>query len=378
MNIEFTVSDFVAVFNQTVEYAFPSVTIVGELSNFRVSKGRWVYFDLKDEFSSVKFFGTIYMMPGPLEDGMVVRVIGTPRLHNMFGFSINARSITPVGEGSIKKASELLRQKLDREGLFAKERKRLLPYPPAKIGLIASSESAAYVDFTKVLQERWGGIEILVADVLVQGDSAPSQIASALQHLNTVDNLDVIVITRGGGSADDLQVFNTEVVVRAVAASRIPTLVAIGHEIDISLSELAADKRASTPSNAAEVLVPDKYTEVQFINSQLTSLPIDLLQRITAIKNQANFSVKEIQFKLDTLLSDHKSRLNYSKQLLNSFDPRRVLRMGYAAVQKQNGKRVLSVSELSKNDHITLRLHDGTLLAMVVSIDLVPENYRIK
>mgnify|MGYP000100099152 CR=1 FL=1 len=147
----FSVSDFVAVVNQTLEFAYPSVLVQGELANFRVSKNRWVYFDLKDDYSSVKFFGTVYQMPGPLEDGMLVEVRGLPRLHPQYNFSVNVQSIRLVGEGSLKKAAALLKAKLAKEGLFDDERKRPLPYPPGKIGLIASSESAAYRDFIKII-----------------------------------------------------------------------------------------------------------------------------------------------------------------------------------------------------------------------------------
>src|SRR4051812_26943568 len=123
-DISFSVSDFVAVFNQTVEYAYPSVTIVGELANFRISKNRWVYFDLKDAYASVRFFGTVFQLPGPLEDGMLLQVRGVPRLHQLYGFSITVHFIQPSGEGAIKKAADLLQTKLAAEGLFDADRKR--------------------------------------------------------------------------------------------------------------------------------------------------------------------------------------------------------------------------------------------------------------
>jgi exodeoxyribonuclease VII large subunit len=268
-----TVSDFVAVLNQTLEYAYPSIVVTGELANFRVSKGRWVYFDLKDEHASVKCFATIYQLPGPLEDGMLLNVRATPRLHQLYGFSLNATNIQPAGEGTIRRASELLRAKLTAEGLFDDSRKRVIPYPPARIGLIASGESAAYIDFMKILQARWSGVEIVHADVQVQGEVAPAQIVAAIEQLNGLATPpDVLVITRGGGSAEDLQAFSTEQVTRAVAASRVPTLVAIGHEVDVSLAELAADQRASTPSNAAELLVPDRQYILRTLKETRQSL----------------------------------------------------------------------------------------------------------
>ena len=166
-----TVSDFVAVFNQTIEFAYPNVVLRGELANLRVSKNRWVYFDLKDDLASVKCFGTVYQLPGPLEDGMLLEVRAVPRLHPQFGFSLTVQNITPVGEGSIKRAATLLQAKLAKEGLFDENRKRRLPYPPARVGLITSVGSAAYADFIKILDARWGGIELLMADVQVQGEA---------------------------------------------------------------------------------------------------------------------------------------------------------------------------------------------------------------
>jgi len=205
----FSVSEFVAVLNQTLEYAYPNVVVSGEIANFRVSKNRWVYFDLKDEGATVKFFGTIYQLPGPLEDGMVVAVRGMPRLHPLYGFSVTAQTIQPVGEGSIKKAAKLLEAKLAAEGLFDAERKRPLPYPPSHIGLVASTESAAYRDFVKVIGARWGGMQISVIDVQVQGEASPAQVVAAIQQFNQMaSSPEVLVVTRGGGSAEDLQAFS--------------------------------------------------------------------------------------------------------------------------------------------------------------------------
>ena len=149
--IVFTPTDFVAVFNQTLELAYPVVAIEGELANFRVSRNRWVYFDIKDELASVKFFGSTYLLPGPLEDGLKLRVVGSPRLHPQFGFSITFQSIQPVGEGAIKKAADLVRAKLETEGLFAPQRKRPLPEIPRRVGLITAAASAACADFIKIL-----------------------------------------------------------------------------------------------------------------------------------------------------------------------------------------------------------------------------------
>lgn len=360
----FSVSDFVAVFNQTIEYVYPTVSIVGELSNFKISKGKWIYFDLKDEQSSVRFFGTTYALPGPLEDGMVVQVTGTPRLHNTFGFSVNVKTIRPIGEGALKRAADLLRAKLRAEGLFAAERKQALPYPPQRIGLVASGESAAYADFLKILNARWGGIEILHAESQVQGEAAVRQIVAALDMLNAMGNLDVIVITRGGGSADDLAAFNTEQVVRTIAASRVPTLVAIGHEIDESLSELVADMRASTPSNAAELLTPDRTAVLLQSQRDLQMARTHILHTISQQKSNQQEVIKSLSTSLTATFQELYQEINQAQTQLNAYDPRRILRNGYAALRKGN-HTITSIKQLHVGEQVDLRLGDGSVSATV-------------
>lgn len=360
-----TVSDFVAVFNQTIEYAYPGVTVQGELANFRVSKNRWVYFDLKDEYASVKFFGTIYHLPGPLEDGLMLQVSGNPRLHPQYGFSINIQSMQPVGEGSIKRAMALLQTKLEAEGLFDESRKRPLPYPPRRVGLIASSESAAYHDFIKILNERWGGVNIELADVQVQGEAAPGQLVAALEYFNTHENpVDVIVMTRGGGSPEDLAAFSTEQVTRGVAASRIPTLVAIGHEVDISLAELAADQRASTPSNAAQMLTPDKRHELERVVAVRAHLGDYLQRSVDDSGRRIAEAVRAMTEATGLLFADLRRDLSLRGQVLSALSPTAALQRGYAIIMK-DGRAVRSAKQVRRNDIIKLRMHDGDVEAKV-------------
>jgi exodeoxyribonuclease VII large subunit len=361
-------ADFVAVLNQTLEFAYPSVIIEGEIANFRVSKNRWVYFDLKDEVAQVRFFGTVYSLPGPLEDGITVRVVGAPRMHPRFGFSVTFQSILPVGEGSLKKAADLLFQKLSAEGLFEIDRKRALPHLPAKIGLITAADSAAAADFIKILNERWGGVEINLADAYVQGDLAPIQLVEAIEHFNSSSEMpEVLIITRGGGSAEDLAGFNDERVVRAVAASRIPTLVAIGHEVDISLAELAADQRASTPSNAAQMLVPDKKHQLLTLKSTRTNMA-QMLQMLAKskrqdIKTQQSF----LGSRIENILSKEMDRIHTNRRLIEIFDPQTVLKRGYALVSAQ-GAYIKSVKKAKVGERINVRLSDGTMETTVNKI----------
>lgn len=360
-----SVSDFVGLLNQTLEFAYPSVLIVGELANFRVSKGRWVYFDLKDDYSSVKFFGTVYNLPGPLEDGMLLKVRGNPRLHQQYGFSVNIQTVQPAGEGSIKKASALLEAKLKAEGLFDESRKRPLPYAPSRIGLIASSESAAYHDFIKILNERWVGIEIELADVQVQGELAPPQIIEAVEYFNqTAEPPEVLVITRGGGSAEDLSAFSTEQVTRAVAGSRIPTLVAIGHEIDVSLAELAADQRASTPSNAVQMLVPDKKEILSSLKISRGQLGQLLSAQIVNYHQQLKTQVSDLNEVMKQQVVRATDKLASSKKLLTALNPKAILSRGYALIES-GGKVVTSAGKLKKGNIIKATFYDGTVSAEV-------------
>ena len=368
MNLELTVSEFVAICNQTLEYAYPNVTITGELANFRVSKGRWVYFDLKDEESSVRFFGTVYHLPGPLEDGMLVAVSGTPRLHPQYGFSVNISSIRPTGEGSIKKAAKLLEAKLAAEGLFDPARKRPLPYPPSHIGLITSAESAAYRDFIKVIGARWGGVLITLIDVQVQGDASPAQLVAALEQCNQLaDPPDVLVVTRGGGSAEDLQAFSTEHVTRAVAASRIPTLVAIGHEVDISLAELAADQRASTPSNAAELLVPDRRAVLAGLEGYRKQLEQSAHQVVKDVKGELAFYGRDVHSAAERLLGRAADTLSLQRQLLLAFDPQAGLQRGYALVRK-GSQLIRSGMQLKAGDELHINFSDAAVTASVKQV----------
>lgn len=359
------VSDFVALVNQTFEYAYPGVTIRGELANFRVSKNKWVYFDLKDAGATVRFFGTVFQLTGPLEDGMLLRVRGTPRLHPQYGFSVTVASLQPEGEGTIRRAAELLQAKLEAEGLFAPERKRLLPYPPATIGLITSTESAAYADFVKVLGARWRGIDITCVDVQVQGEAAPAQIVSALDYFNGLaDPPEVLVMTRGGGSPEDLFAFNTEQVTRAVAASRVPTLVAIGHEIDISMAELAADQRASTPSNAAELLVPHRDEVLRQLQDDSRRLQEAMLAQLRAGRQQLGQNETRLNHMLHLSLTRAQERLASARQLLAALDPRAIMKRGYAIVRLAD-KAVAQRSSVHSGDIVNVELSDGRFDATV-------------
>lgn len=323
-------SEFLSVVNQTLEYAYPSVLITGEVASFKINQGKWVFFDIKDEETSVPCFMSVYQLKVPLEDGMKVVVRGVPKLTKWGKFSFTVNAVKPVGEGSIKKAFELLKKKLAGEGLFDPAKKRGLPKDLTRLGVISSTQAAGYADFIKILNARWGGIHVQVAHTQVQGMDAPEQIVRALKYFNERGDVQVIAIIRGGGSADDLSCFNDEELVRAIAASKIPVITGIGHEVDESLADLVADKRASTPSNAAEMLTPDKASIRNGVRSSVMRAGSVVLSRIDVKKNELHEKVdstyREIKNRIDKIHDDIKQKI----KLIEVLNPEKVLKQGYA------------------------------------------------
>ena len=355
MENSFTPTEFLAVVNQTLEYAYSSVTIVGEVASFKVNQGKWVFFDLKDEESSVGCFMTLWNLRQPLEDGMKVMVRGIPKVTKWGKFSFTVTHVAPVGVGSLKKAYEMLKKKLTAEGLFDVARKRPLPEDLTKIGVISSTQAAGYADFVKILNARWGGIKVQVAHTQVQGLDAPDQIMRALQYFNERGEVQAIAIMRGGGSADDLACFNDEALVRAVASSKIPVICGIGHEVDESLCDLVCDVRASTPSNVAEMLTRDRSEEKARLAATMNRATQAVLQQIDLARSLNAGKVERIATGLlhkyiEPMLADCKDKLQRMWQKLESevksfekliqqkmkllelLNPEKVLAQGYAII----------------------------------------------
>lgn len=330
----FSVSQCIAILNQTLETAFGTIEVEGEVANFKVNQNKYVFFDIKDDEGLLGCFMTVYQLRIPLEDGMKVRVVATPKVTAWGRFSLTVQRVVPIGEGSIKKSFELLKQRLEKEGLFAPERKRTLPSLPMRIGVISSTQAAGYADFIKILGERFGGLEIDVVHVSVQGAEAADQIIKALAFLNEqASPVDVVVIVRGGGSKEDLAVFNDEPLVRAVAVSRIPTLTGIGHEVDESLVDLVADVAASTPSNAAQVLVPDRRELAQTVQFTLHTIASHVQQRINNQQQVVHQLVDTAYDRLVAVIERKRHEAKELKAFIGQCDPEIVLQRGYALLK---------------------------------------------
>lgn len=406
------VKTFIGILNETLSFAYPVVIVEGEVSGFKVSQGKWAFFDLKDEDATLPCFIPIYQLKVPLEDGMKVQVSGTPKVTNWGKFSFTAKSVTLAGEGALKRAFELLKLKLEREGLFESARKRALPSFPRSIGLITSGKSAAYSDFVKILGARWGGLQIKLADIQVQGAAAPDQIIGAIEYFNQSPlPVDVVVLIRGGGSLEDLQAFNTEGVARAVAASRTPIVVGVGHEIDVSLADFAADVRAATPTDAARLVAPDRREvgarvaantrEISLrmvnvvkrsqdevsrflkIGGHLLAGPHQRVERAealllrdigyiqSALRRHQNILAgltKLLPGRVDAWLRHAGDNIRSQQRLLHGYDPAGNLRRGYS-ISWYKGVIVRSVDQVPDQAAIMVQLADGKLTAQVLDND---------
>ena len=329
----FSVSDFVAVINQVLDTAVPVVEIEGEVAEFAVRQQKFVFFTLKDSESAVNCFMMAWQLRTPIEEGMRVVVRASAKLTTKGKFSLTVQEIKPLGAGHLKRSAELLKAKLAAEGLFDAERKRPLPPYPARVAVISSTQAAGYADFMKIAGERWGGVQFIVANVKVQGDGAADQAARAIAHCNQLaEPPEVIVLIRGGGSAEDLASFNDECLVRAVAGSRVPVLTGIGHEVDESLCDLAADRRAATPSNAAQLLFPDKHDLRRQLAMRLGGVAEVIQQQIAEHRLRATMSQQAALEQWLHRVDIAKNVILSQQRMIAEYDPEMVLRRGYAMI----------------------------------------------
>lgn len=406
----FSVTQFIEYINLIVGRR--KVTVEGEIASYKINQGKWVFFTLKDENSAVECFGLAYQL-GRLEDGMQVSVYGAPRVYGKTGkFSIFVDRVVPKGEGALKRAFELTKAKLQQEGIFDVARKRPLPRFPAKIGLIASRESAAYTDFIRILNGRFGGLQIYLSHVHVQGERATDEIVESFEQFNRFgieEGVEVIVLIRGGGSLEDLQAFNSEQVARAVFGSRIPVVCGVGHERDESLADYAADVRAATPTHAAGLVVPDREELLTDVASSAALFNRSLEHAIEwqrnrydqsirsmehAIMNKINSmqrtlhgfagyvatyqqtlanavervrdSVTRMSSRLEYGCRQNEDRIGFLERQLNTVNPLTVLKRGYSIIKKK-GIAISSVKDVHPGDQIDIAFGDGDARGKILS-----------
>lgn len=411
-----TPSEFSSRVRQALIEKFSHVMIQGEVSEFRIVQSKFVYFRLKDQETSIQCFCMKwdYEKTGiSLIDGMEIVIRATASLFRKTSqLHLRVTDIVPIGEGALKKAFEALKQKLTREGLFAVERKRPIPRFPSSIAVITSPDAAAWTDIQRVLTNRMTGLSISLLPVSVQGIGAPKEIEAAFEWLNErVSDFDVVLLARGGGSLEDLWAFNDERVVRAVFASKVPVVVGVGHERDETLSDYAADLRASTPSNAAERVVCAKGEVMRMILGKIDRMEHcllflcasqkhatgDLLHRIIASVQRRVERVKRILFtfflyqeKFRSTVQKLSSRIRSVEQflqssmtgrvheiktallaherILTSLHPHRLLSRGYSITSDRDGKVITDAASCRASDDIETQFAAGRARSTIFKI----------
>ncbi|MBR3867693.1 MAG: exodeoxyribonuclease VII large subunit [Clostridia bacterium] len=371
------------------------ICVVGEISNFvNHYKTGHCYFSLKDEKSAVKavmFAGSVQYLKFRPENGMRVYITGRVSVFERDGvYQIYAESMEPEGVGALMIAFEQLKKKLTAEGLFDNSNKKPLPQFPQKIGVVTSPVGAALQDIINVLSRRYPIAEIVFCPVAVQGVNCASENIKAINQLNTKNDIDLIIMGRGGGSVEDLWGYNDEQLVRAVASSKIPIISGVGHETDFTLCDFASDMRAPTPSAAAEIAVPDieelyqltdnlifradnavdNYINTKKDYAKHLAMQLSLLDPRRIIENRSGeiLSInKRLDIAINGIFAKNEAKLSVLSEKLKLLNPLFMIEKGYIPVYS-NKKRVFEVNQLQKGDTITLNFVDGQAVCDVVDI----------
>ena len=383
-----SVSDANSAVRDLVENSFMPFWLRGEISNLVIHRSGHVYLSLKDERSQIRavyFGGAAAVRELQLQNGALIEAHGRLTVYEVRGeYQFSIRTIRPTGLGELQRRFEELKRKLEGEGLFAPERKRPIPALPRAVGVITSPTGAAIRDFLQIVDRRFPNLPVKIYPAQVQGTGAAAQVAAGIEFFNRAGNVEVLVVTRGGGSMEDLWPFNEEILARAVAASRIPVISAVGHEIDFTICDFVADLRTPTPSAAAELVI-GRREEME--------AAVDRLAK--TLRRAVDFRLMEVRGALDRLagsacfreprhlvqmrgqqLDELQLRLTAAAELavtvrrhqlealagrLHILDPRRQLERGYAILTDREGRPVVSVQGQRRGAELSARLVDGTL-----------------
>ena len=385
----FTVTAITLAIKQMLSGVFRDVFVEGEVSNLRESANGHLYFDLKDRESllpAVMFKWDARKYSLELQDGVQVRVWGNLDVYAKSGkYQIVVKTVEALAKGNLYLEFELLKKKLEAEGLFAPEHKKEIPAYPQRIGVVTSPTGAAVRDILSVLKRRNPHLEVFISPVLVQGDEAAGQIAQAIEDLNKfTPALDVLLVGRGGGSIEDLWAFNEEIVARAIFASKIPVISCVGHEVDFTIADFVADLRAPTPSAAAELVVQNSQNTTQHI----AALQKRMLQAVSLFyerfKSRFELAINSRVFKDPQTLTQEKEqtlddltlrlenawnekltlwihRFEMARQKLNALGPQAVLKRGYSITRKQDGTIITRVTQTAPGEMIYVQVQDGMI-----------------
>jgi len=392
----FKVSELTREIRFLLEDRFSAVWVEGEISNFKHHSSKHMYFTLKDahaQLNCVFFRGQNQFLKFDLGDGLKVIAIGRVSVYDVRGsYQLYVERIEPRGVGALQLAFLQLKEKLEKEGLFEEARKRAIPEYPARIGIITSPTGAAIQDMLKVFQRSRLGPDIFLMPTKVQGKGAALEIAAAIQALNHQGNFDLLVVGRGGGSLEDLWAFNEEVLARAIAASRIPVISAVGHEIDWTISDFVADERAHTPTAAAERvmlhwekleeklttlidrlrsgienIIDSKKNQLQELQSSYAfRQPLLMVQNITQKMDEL---ARQLQNYSGAFLEQKKAYFKALAGQLNALSPLAVLERGYSITISKNQKVIRRFSEVQVGDEVLTRLATGQVKSRVLKAE---------
>lgn len=372
-----------------------SVAVRGEISNYKMYPSGHHYFTLKDEGAALKcvmFKGNAMRLRFRPENGMKIIAMGRISVYPRDGaYQLYCTALTVDGIGDLHAAFEQLKAKLSTQGLFDPARKKPLPQYPGTIGIITSSAGAAIHDMLRILNKRYPLTKVKLLPVRVQGAEAPAEISAAIRYANYYKLADLLIVGRGGGSMEDLWAFNDERVAYAIYESTIPVISAVGHEPDVTISDFVADLRAATPSNAAELAVPDREALFQAMDSMSAAMATALSRQLQSSRrhlnvlasancmqspvNYLNQRMNNLNATANRLAAAQSKVLHMQRQhfvsltaKLDAMSPLKVLTRGYAMAQTEDGEILQSVNQVRAGEDITISLRDGTVSAKVIEV----------
>ena len=392
----YTVSELTKFVRVTLEDALPSIWVEGEISNFVLHSSGHMYFSMKDAGAVLKcamFKRSNLGLKFKPKDGMKVLCYGRLSVYEARGdYQLIAEQIEPKGVGALELAFQQLKEKLLKEGLFDEAHKIPVPELATRIGIVTSPTGAAIRDILNIVRRRFSNIEVIINPVKVQGEGAKDEIAAAIRQFNKLGGVDVIIVTRGGGSLEDLWAFNEEVVARAIYDSKLPVISAVGHEIDFTIADFVADLRAPTPSAAAELVIPRKEDLVNRINNSLVRLKNSLsgtvetlserfeslkasyvlrqpLNIVMQYQQEIDDLKKDLGIRVDHIVKMRGENFNFLGGKLGALNPLAILNRGYSVTVKLPGETILKdTASLSKGDTVETRLGEGKFRSVVEDV----------
>ena len=389
----YTVSELTLKIKRILEQNFPIIWVEGEISNLKKPSSGHIYFTLKDataQLQAVMFRDLASTIRFELEDGLKVLAGGRISVYQARGqYQLYADRIEPRGKGALQVAFEQLKEKLNKEGLFSPEHKKTLPPFPRRIGVVTSPTGAAIRDILQIILRRFPKMHIMLYPVRVQGEGAALEIAQAIDDFNRMKEAEVLIVGRGGGSLEDLWAFNEEIVARSIYRSKIPIISAVGHEIDYCISDFVADRRAPTPSAAAELVVgvaEEVEEKIRIFQERMERVLRDNLelrkQRLKYLEesyglNSVQDRIGEVYLRIDEVENKFSREIEHILQIkegifqkvcsqMESLSPLRVLKRGYSITYKLPGREILrNCRDVGPQDEVEVKLHQGKIICEV-------------